>query len=73
MNGVRVTGSPESNGKPSGQAFKITVTVVRRSLDQHRMILVMTFIDDSKDKETTHKRYHMAKEILIQVNLRIKL
>ena len=68
VNGVRVSGCPEKDGEPSGQKFDVTVNVVRRSLDQHRMILVMTLINDSnQDKVAKQKRYHMAKEILIQV------
>ena len=49
-----------------GLAFKFDVNIKRRSLDQHRMILMVTFINELDPVEPL-RPCQIAKEILIQV------
>ena len=56
-NGIRMGG---------GLAFKFDVNIKRRSLDQHRMILMVTFINELDPVEPL-RPCQIAKEILIQV------
>ena len=46
-----------------GQSFKFSVEVTRRSLNQHRMILIVAFTNESNLEEA-----QLAKEILITVS-----
>ena len=58
VNGIRVRG---------GQAFQFGVDIHRRSLDQHKMVLLMSVRPEGEEGNTPTPPSQMIKEILIQV------